>query len=129
MARLTSANAAIRLTIPEAFEVHRRVIEWRSRFSPDRIPDQAVGLDPFTTRLMEWTLQKWQRVTFLNRYLAGTLMPRLQLDVIPRCAAPLISSSSPKIRRKASTTTCRPAAPCSASGSPPPSKACTYNRK
>ncbi|MEK7323580.1 MAG: ThiF family adenylyltransferase [Pseudomonadota bacterium] len=89
MARLTSANAAIRLTIPEAFEVHRRVIEWRSRFSPDRIPDQAVGLDPFTTRLMEWTLQKWQRVTFLNRYLAGTLMPRLQLDVIPalRCAA------------------------------------------
>lgn len=89
MARLTSANAAIRLTIPEAFEVHRRVIEWRSQFSPDRIPDQAVGLDPLTTRLMEWTLQKWERVTFLNRYLAGTLMPRLQLDVIPalRCAA------------------------------------------
>jgi len=89
MARLTSANAAIRLTIPEAFEVHRRVIEWHSQFSRDRIPDQAVGLDPLTTRLMEWTLQKWERVTFLNRYLAGTLMPRLQLDIIPalRCAA------------------------------------------
>ncbi len=89
MARLTSANAAIRLTIPEAFEVHRSVIEWRRRFSQTGIPDQAVGLDPLTTRLMEWTLQKWERVSFLNRYLAGTLMPRLQLDVLPalRCAA------------------------------------------
>ena len=89
MARLTSANAAIRLTIPEAYEVHSRVIEWRSRFSRTGIPDQAVGLDPLTTRLMEWTLRKWERVTFLNRYLAGTLMPRLQLDVLPalRCGA------------------------------------------
>lgn len=88
MAKLVFDNAGIRLTIPEAYEVHRNVIEWRSRYSADRIPDQAVGLDPLTTRLMEWTLQKWERVTFLNRYLAGTLMPRIQLDLIPalRCA-------------------------------------------
>ena len=88
MARLVFDNAGIRLTIPEAYEVHSKVIAWRSRYSEDRIPDQAVGLDPLTTRLMEWTLQKWERVTFMNRYLAGTLMPRVQLDLIPalRCA-------------------------------------------
>lgn len=88
MARLVYANAGIRLTIPEAYEVHSKVIAWRSRYSEDRIPDQAVGLDPLTTRLMEWTLQKWERVEFMNRYLAGTLLPRLQLDLVPalRCA-------------------------------------------
>lgn len=88
MARLVFDNAGIRLTIPEAYEVHSKVIAWRSRYSEDRIPDQAVGLDPLTTRLMEWTLQKWERVNLMNRYLAGTLMPRLQLDLIPalRCA-------------------------------------------
>lgn len=88
VARLVFDNAGIRLTIPEAYAVHSKVIAWRSRYSEDGIPDQAVGLDPLTTRLMEWTLQKWERVTFMNRYLAGTLMPRVQLDLIPalRCA-------------------------------------------
>jgi hypothetical protein len=36
IARLNYRSARIRLTIPEAFEVHRRVIEWGARFSEDR---------------------------------------------------------------------------------------------
>jgi len=83
MARLLSANARIRLTIPEAYEVHRRIIAWGSRFSEDKIPDQAVGLDPIGLRLMHWAMKSWSRVEFLNRYLAGTWLPRLQLDLAP----------------------------------------------
>ncbi len=89
MARLLFDSARIRLTIPEAYQVHRRIIEWRAQFSRDRIPDQAVGLDPLTLRLMEKVMRSWRRVRFMNRFLAGTLAPRLQLDLIPgrRCAA------------------------------------------
>jgi hypothetical protein len=89
MARLLFANAKIRLTIPEAYEVHRRVIAWRSRYSADRIPDKAVGLDPIATRLMGWVMQDWRRVQFFNRFLAGTFVPRIQLDLVPAlaCAA------------------------------------------
>jgi sulfur-carrier protein adenylyltransferase/sulfurtransferase len=89
MAKLLYKNAGIRLTIPEAYEVHRRIIEWDARYSVDRIPDQAVGLDPLALKLMRWAMQSWERVRFLNRYLAGTLLPRLQLDLIPglRCGA------------------------------------------
>ena len=83
MARLLSHNAKIRLTIPEAYEVHRRIIEWDAQFSDDRIPDQAVGLDPVGLKLMRWAMASWRRVDFLNRYLAGTLLPRLQLDLVP----------------------------------------------
>ncbi len=99
MARLLFRNAHIRLTIPEAYRVHRDIIEWNAQFSEDRIPDQAVGLDPVALRLMRWAMTSWERVQFLNRYLAGTLLPRLQLDYLPalNCGAhfALIAEQAP----------------------------------
>jgi hypothetical protein len=86
VARLLFANAKIRLTTREAFEVHRSVIEWGVDESEDRIPDRAVGLDPLTLRLMAWAMQDWRRVEFMNRWFAGTVAPRLQLDFLPGIA-------------------------------------------
>lgn len=83
VARLNFSNAEVRLTIEEAYEVHRRVIEWGTRFSNDRIPEAAVGIDPLTARMMKWIMRDWNRVSFFNRWLAGTFAPRLQLDLIP----------------------------------------------
>ncbi|MGC2047897.1 MAG: ThiF family adenylyltransferase [Gallionella sp.] len=76
-------NAGVRLTMPEAYEEHRKVIEWRARFSEDRIPDQALGTDPMLTRIMEWAMASWARIAFLNRYLAGTWLARIEMDLIP----------------------------------------------
>lgn len=89
VARLLFDNAKVRLTIPEAFEVHRAVIEWGARFSADRIPDQAVGVDPLTARLMRWAMADWRRIAWLNRWALGDLPPRIQLDLLPglACAA------------------------------------------
>ncbi|WP_294357744.1 nitroreductase family protein [Propionivibrio sp.] len=86
VARLLWNNAYIRLTCPEAYPVHRDIIEWNARFSADRIPDQAVGTDPLTTKLMHWVMQSWGRVVFFNRFLGGTIVPRLQLDFAPALA-------------------------------------------
>jgi molybdopterin/thiamine biosynthesis adenylyltransferase len=80
MASLLFHNAHIRLTTPEAFEVHRKNIEWGVRFSEDRIPEEALGIDKPTRAIMRWALQSWRRVQFLNRFLAGTWLPRLQMD-------------------------------------------------
>ncbi len=100
MARLMALNGKLRLTLPEAFQTHASVIEWRSRTSEDRIPDEAVGLDPLALRLMRWVMQDWKRVDFLNRYLGGTLIPRLELDFLPAlgCAAHfvLVASHPPR---------------------------------
>jgi len=92
MARLLFRSAHIRLTIPEAYEVHRQNIQWDARYSEDRIPDQAVGVDSMTLKVMRWTLQSWRRVQIMNRYFAGTLLPRLQMDLLPgyKCAAHFI---------------------------------------
>lgn len=92
VAQLLWNSAYIRLTCPEAYEVHREIIEWGARYSKDRIPEQAVGVDPMTARLMKWVMGSWARVAFFNRYLAGTIAPRIQLDVLPSlgCAAHLL---------------------------------------
>ncbi|HSI23345.1 MAG TPA: nitroreductase family protein [Methylophilaceae bacterium] len=89
LARFMFDNARIRLTIPEAYAVHKSVIEWGAQFSPDRIPEQAVGVDPLTARFMRWVMDSWERVGFFNTYLFGHVPPRLQLDLIPglRCGA------------------------------------------
>jgi nitroreductase len=89
LARLVFDNAKVRLIIPEAYEVHRAVIEWGARYSEDRIPDQAVGVDPLTARFMRWAMASWGRVEFLNRWFLGDLPPRIQLDLLPglACAA------------------------------------------
>jgi len=91
-ARLMFRNAKLRLTMPEAHNVHQSIIEWNARYSEDRIPDQALGADAMTTRLMRWVMRDWQRVHFFNTWLAGTLAPRLQMDLIPSlaCAAHFI---------------------------------------
>ncbi|MDH3461772.1 MAG: nitroreductase family protein, partial [Burkholderiaceae bacterium] len=58
-ARLMFNNAKLRLTMPEAYEVHRSVIQWKARYSTDRVPDQALGVDPVTAALMRWVMQSW----------------------------------------------------------------------
>ena len=86
MARILSDAGKLRLTIPEAYQVHRKIIHWGERFSEDRVPDQAIGLDALTLILMRWVMERWKRVEFFNTFLAGTILPRLQLDIIPALA-------------------------------------------
>jgi nitroreductase len=86
MAKLMFDNARIRLIMPEAYMTHKTIIDWGNRYSDDRVPDQALGLDPFTLKLMRWVMRSWERVEFFNTWLAGTWAPRIQLDLIPGVA-------------------------------------------
>jgi hypothetical protein len=92
IARLMYRSAAIRLTIPEAYQVHRDVIEWNAATSDTRIPDRAVGLDPIGLALMRWAMRSWTRTRVLSTYFGGTLLPRLQLELLPGvgCAAHML---------------------------------------
>lgn len=87
-ARLMFNNARLRLTMPEAFEVHRRIIHWNATHSPDKVPDQALGVDKATLKLMKWAMVSWKRMSTINT-LMGTWAPRLQMDLVPglACAA------------------------------------------
>jgi molybdopterin/thiamine biosynthesis adenylyltransferase/nitroreductase len=83
LARLNASATDIRLRLPEAFAVHQRILDWNRRFSPDGVPAAAVGVDSQTLKLMRFVLRDWRRADFFNRFLAGTAIPRIQLDLIP----------------------------------------------
>lgn len=81
MAKLLFHNAHIRLSTPEAYEVHKRNIEWGVRFSEEKLPEEGIGLDLPTRKVMRFALGgTWKRVAFLNRFFAGTWLPRIQMD-------------------------------------------------
>ncbi len=88
-ATLLYRSAWIRLVTEEAYKVHSSVIEWHARYSADKLPEQALGVDPMTARMMQWAMRDWGRVQFMNRWFGGTLAPRIQLDLLPGlfCAA------------------------------------------
>ena len=88
MARLMFNNAKLRLTMPEAYAVHKRIIEWKSSRSLHGVPDQALGVNPGTLQLMRWAMRSWDRMSTMNR-LMGTWAPRMEMDYLPSifCAA------------------------------------------
>ncbi|USX12811.1 nitroreductase family protein [Oxalobacteraceae bacterium OTU3CAMAD1] len=100
-ARLMYRNAKLRLTMPEAHQVHQAVIEWNARYSEDRMPDQALGVDAMTAKLMRGIMRDWRRVEFFNTWLAGTVAPRLQMDLIPglACAAHFVLTAEHRPQR------------------------------
>ncbi len=75
--------AGIRLRIPEAFNTHAGIIEWEKEYSRDKIPLKTLGASWLARKMMRFALKDWRRVKFFNTWLAGTLIPRIELDVIP----------------------------------------------
>jgi len=82
-ARIVAASTDIRLRIKETYATHQRILDWERTFSPDGVPSKAVGVDGMTERLMGWAMQDWSRVNFMNRFMGATLLPRLELDLLP----------------------------------------------
>lgn len=90
-ARLMWANAGVRLTCQEAWQVHREVLDFTDPLSRDRVPAASVGADPVMRAVMGWAMADWTRLRRLNRWAAGTVLPRLEMDLLPglACAAHL----------------------------------------
>jgi len=86
LACLSARATAIRLRIPEAFAIHREIIDWERPHSPTGIPAGAVGLDAASLKMMRWGMQAWPRMKLLNRF-GGVLSAELQLDILPGLAS------------------------------------------
>lgn len=73
----------LRLRLRQSYEDTRVELDWKRRFSPDAIPSCCIGVDPLTLRLLKWVMESWPRIEFMNKYAGGTLVPRLELDLLP----------------------------------------------
>lgn len=88
VAALNAAATEIRLRIPETFQVHSRIIDWRRKQSPSGIPAGALGLDRASLSIMRWAMRDWTRLHRFNNIM-GTGPARIQMDYLPGlfCAA------------------------------------------
>jgi nitroreductase len=82
VAGLTRLATDIRLRIPETFDIHNHIVDWKRVYSPDAIPSRALGLDALTLKIMRWTLADRQRTQMANR-LGSPMFAGLQMDVLP----------------------------------------------
>ena len=80
MTKLILQTTRIRLRIPEAYPVHKSIIEWNAQYSLDRIPDAALGPGRINLKIMRAVLISWERVQFLNSYIGAAWSTSLQLD-------------------------------------------------
>jgi sulfur-carrier protein adenylyltransferase/sulfurtransferase len=98
IARLGAKATAIRLTTPEAFPIHQRVIDWQNRYSTYGVPAAASGISGPSLLLMRWAMRSWPRMRLLNR-LGGAFAGAVQMDYLPG----LLSAGFFTIRRCAET--------------------------
>lgn len=82
IAALSGLATNIRLTIPEAFGIHRDIVDWNNRESAYAIPSRALGLDPLTLRLTRWSMANWGRTKLMNG-LGAPQMASVQMDFLP----------------------------------------------
>lgn len=82
IAGLTRLATDIRLRIPETFDIHNHIVDWKRAYSPDGIPSRALGLDAMTLKIMRWTLAKRPRTELANR-MGSPMFAGLQMDVLP----------------------------------------------
>ena len=82
IAALTRLATEIRLRIPETFDIHSRIVDWKRAYSPDGIPSRALGVDSMTLKMMRWTLAKRTRTQVANR-LGSPFFAGLQMDFLP----------------------------------------------
>jgi hypothetical protein len=82
IAGLSALATNIRLTIPEAFEVHRSIVDWENQESDWAIPSRSLGLDPLTLQLTRWSMASWSRTRLMNALQAPSFAS-LQMDFLP----------------------------------------------
>jgi hypothetical protein len=80
MTKLILQTTRIRLRIPEAYPVHKSIIEWNAQYSLDRIPDAALGPGRINLKIMRSVLSSWGRVQYLNHYIGAAWSTSIQLD-------------------------------------------------
>lgn len=98
-ARATMMTSDIRLRLPETYFVHKHMIDWSGRSSPDKMPAASLGTNSLSTAMTKWALQSERRNRMLLKMPAATMSFQVELDLIPSlfCASHFVLSFDPAV--------------------------------
>jgi molybdopterin/thiamine biosynthesis adenylyltransferase/nitroreductase len=86
LALLHSKSGELRFKLPEAIEVHQRVIDWKGPRSRAGIPGSALGCSRVSQLAVRWMLGSGSRMRLAQRLPGASWLPRLEMDVWPSLA-------------------------------------------
>jgi hypothetical protein len=98
--KATLICAFIRLTIPETFPIHTKVLHWKTRFSEEGIPDAALGACEASLCLARFGFRHEKFMYFVNRYMGATIPSHIEMDILPHlfCGAHFYLKSSSDLK-------------------------------
>jgi hypothetical protein len=98
IAKLMMLTTDIRLRTPATYPIHKDLIDWSGKDSPDKLPYGALGLRPSSLKMLRWALATQRRNRLLMKLPGTTIATQLELDLIPalRCSAHFIVGFDPK---------------------------------
>lgn len=81
---LIGLNFNLQLNPDIIISIYKQMVDWNSQFSQTKIPDQALGLNFISLKLMKWALDKKENFDFLSKYVIGAkFFPKIELGYIP----------------------------------------------
>jgi len=75
--------AALRYLLPEMFDVHSKIIDWKNDKSMDKIPSKALGMLTIFLPVMQWMLGKPHRMAMYNQFFVGHYGTAFKLEYLP----------------------------------------------
>jgi molybdopterin/thiamine biosynthesis adenylyltransferase len=87
--KLNALSTRIRLSIPETYLTHKKMMDFENELSPAKVPIKASGVSPLTQKLLKFGIQNWERINFMNTFLGAAIVSQLEMDFLPgiNCAA------------------------------------------
>lgn len=82
LGQVNAAATSVRLRSRACYEVHRKVIDWKNRYSRTGLPAAAVGVDPLAQRIMGWAMRNWARMRTCVTLGAGHYAAA-EMDLLP----------------------------------------------
>lgn len=83
ISRLLFKEFAIRLKLPETYDLHHDMLEFGAKYSTDKVPDHSLGLDFMTLKFMKWTMKSRERMNIFGSLPGGHVMPGIEITWLP----------------------------------------------
>ncbi|WP_016957038.1 hypothetical protein [Catenovulum agarivorans] len=83
VASLMFGNAHTRYAMKEGYEVHSKIIDFSKEGfvkSKTKLPAMSLGISLLWVKLTQLTLSSWPLFHFVEKYMAGTLVPRYLME-------------------------------------------------
>jgi hypothetical protein len=82
VSKFTMIATMIRLSLPELYPIHQRVLNMSEKYTNEGMPIKSTGMNAISRFGMKWAMKSWSRVNIMN-HLGAIQAAQIELDLLP----------------------------------------------